>query len=495
MSKKTEWTQPGHPPEYANRIAIPPPSSLSDEERKGAPYRLGRLKETTILYHWALWWSIHHGYDWTLGTGPHPFTLGSCPLGLLPARQKLNNTQDAVADSPRWVETYEDAKETFGWNKADAISGRGNGFVWTVRPPVRLENGEMVSLPPSIAYPIDADEPGDHVQPPEEREPTETDEVMSVTFKMDDVDRLPWYQIVNALRRAQLDVRDLLEANGTHWTTPPFFHGCESGRELLDNIRDREWKPLAVLRELEEHRKEKVGVIRAALNPPEPAVLDSDEMAARIAQMLAREVAKENGTTQVLPNGPAVSTNAPKEPKRRWTEADADAAIRKYKTDNSAAYGNLARLVEAKRKGANEKAQAMFGRNAMADKLDIPRATVSNTEAWAETCSMFGWGKDTTAGRSAGTMQRETLEIADEKAGVQRGDVTAQNVERRERQETISIIKESIGEETKTDRDAVADLIGKLDRGEVDDEVARGAAKLAREQAIDRKTRVVHQKP
>jgi hypothetical protein len=144
-----------------------------------------------------------------------------------------------------------------------------------------------------------------------------------------------------------------------------------------------------------------------------------------------REV--EQTTKRPEDSGGRRTTGADKGSLQSWTQPDLDAAIRKYKAERAERYGAIRVGVRRGLPGAKKAAQAIFGRNAIAKALKVrARAMVSKSEEWkqiADELELPGTGRRAGAGRM---MQMEGFDIAAEKAAVQQGNPTLDNVLRRE---------------------------------------------------------------
>lgn len=79
-----------------------------------------------------------------------------------------------------------------------------------------------------------------------------------------DWQRLPWSPMTTAIRKAFLAVEQELVAAGLDWHDVPYFEQCRCGKELLDEIAKRGWRPAEVLSDLRKHFLKCLEQIRAA---------------------------------------------------------------------------------------------------------------------------------------------------------------------------------------------------------------------------------------
>ncbi len=164
-----------------------------------------------------------------------------------------------------------------------------------------------------------------------------------------------------------------------------------------------------------------------------------------------------------------------KTPKRSYTQADVDAAIREYKAKRSSTYNDLLAAVKRGKPGARVSAQRMFGRNLLARVLGVKsNVMISKSPEWQTIATELGLNRSK---RKAARPVK--LEVAEEELANAHGQ-SDQNVVQRE---TFAILRRSMasGEAEAT--------IDKLVRGVISDDDAREIAELAAEQKQDSQNR------
>lgn len=121
-------------------------------------------------------------------------------------------------------------------------------------------------------------------------------------------------------------------------------------------------------------------------------------------------------------------------PKRAWTKPDLNAAILEYKAKRSSNYNQHHAAVQRGDNGARKAAQDMFGRNAIAEALGVKegsRRMISESPAWQEIA------RELELDTRAETRKKIGLEIASEKKAEALGDLTADDIAKREVLESL----------------------------------------------------------
>lgn len=161
-------------------------------------------------------------------------------------------------------------------------------------------------------------------------------------------------------------------------------------------------------------------------------------------------------------------------PKRSWTQADLDDAIREYKSRRASNYAELVQAVKRGDAGATKAAREMFGRNEIVRSLGVKSpAMVTKSVVWIQMAEelRIPRGSDRNNQR-----RRIGFGIAEETLALECNDATVTNVIRNE---TMRLIRASMSV------DAANDLISKLCNAEVTDDDARQIAELSANQLAD----------
>jgi hypothetical protein len=100
---------------------------------------------------------------------------------------------------------------------------------------------------------------------------------------------------------------------------------------------------------------------------------------------------------------PQANHSEVEKPKRRWTQAEVDAAIRAFKEEHASVYEKLRAGVASGWVTSERKARQLFGRNSLAKRLDVrSSAMISNSEVWRAIAEELGL-----EGRRKGELKRQ----------------------------------------------------------------------------------------
>jgi hypothetical protein len=273
-----------------------------------------------------------------------------------------------------------------------------------------------------------------------------------------------------------------------HWFWPP---GSEGGETLLGypDIIHAAW---IALRDL---------ACRLDVAPagPEPTnVQDPRSCRAALDQVIAwcwdqekRSAAQEpppqlTGSQEGQDLGAAATPPAASKKKKEWTQQEVDKAIKQLRAGMGATYYDLVENVRRGLPGAEKEAKKLYGRNALARRLGLrSRALVSKSPVWqdiAKELKLRHKGEET---KRIGGRRRMGYEMAVGEKAEEVGDTTSSRVIRKE---TVSLIRNNLP------ADQAAEIISKLETGQISDERARAIVRFTIEQRKD-DTYKVYQSP
>ncbi|MGO9109103.1 MAG: hypothetical protein ACLP9L_07720 [Thermoguttaceae bacterium] len=172
-------------------------------------------------------------------------------------------------------------------------------------------------------------------------------------------------------------------------------------------------------------------------------------------------------------------------PKRSYTQADLDAAIRDYKAQRASTYSDLVAGVKKGLKGATRKAQEMFGRNAIAKALGVKSAAmVSKSAAWREIADELGLAGKRFRRKHGTESKRRGIQIALDARSAAKGDPVADEVDRNE---AIALIKQTI-----KDKAVATLLINNVEEGKTSPDQVQAIIDAYVEQQEDDRSRKAH---